>query len=357
MTLVERIVDVSSRGLPGMFRKEYRCFAHTLRRVGTRLELAGVSPRYSAIALLGLRHTNESAQRAALGGETAQEFAEHQVASIESHDNLGDVALIIWSAAECGVADLTRALARLRALWNASSNAFVVDAAWTLSAFLASRECGATRADAHQVKATLEQCLPHGSAIFPRWVHPSRSPFGRSHVGCFADQVYPIQALSRYHAAFLDEHALGVANACAEQICRVQGEGGQWWWHYDARNGSVVEGYPVYSVHQDAMAPMALMDLVDAGGRDFSEEIRRGLRWMQFAPEVGHSLIDDDIPLIWRKVGRNEPNKATRKIRAVLTGLHPSLRWQWLDRVAPPTAVDWESRPYHLGWVLYAWLS
>lgn len=356
-SLVERMVDVSIRGLPGMFRKDTRCFAHTRRRTGSGLELAGVSPRYGAISLLGLRHVEEAAQRAALGGETAREFAERQVAAIGSHDNLGDVALITWAAAECGVSDLARPLARLRALWSASGNAFVVEAAWALAAFVASRESQDTRKEAGDVKAALEQCLTRGSAAFPHWVQPSRAPFGRSHVGCFADQVYPIQALSRYHAAFVDERALDLANACAEQICRVQGKEGQWWWHYDARNGSVVEGYPVYSVHQDAMAPMALLDLFDAGGRDFSAEIRLGLRWMQSAPEIGRSLIDDDIPLIWRKVARREPNKATRTIRAALSGLHPSLRWKWMDSAFPPTAVDWESRPYHLGWVLYAWLG
>jgi hypothetical protein len=28
-----------------------------------------------------------------------------------------------------------------------------------------------------------------------------------------------------------------------------------------------------------------------------------------------------------------------------------------LDTVFPPTEIEHESRPYHLGWVLYTWLS
>ena len=60
-------------------------------------------------------------------------------------------------------------------------------------------------------------------------------------------------------------------------ICELQGPDGQWWWHYDTRTGKVVEGYPVYSVHQDSMAPMALLDLEDAGGPQHSEAITRGL--------------------------------------------------------------------------------
>ena len=356
-SLIDRMVRVSLRGLPGMFRNEARCFAHTRRRTRSGLELAGVSTRYGAIALLGLRHAGDPEQRAALGGESAREFAERQAAEVDQHQNLGDVALITWAAAECGAPSLPRCLARLRGLWKASGNAFVVETAWTLSALVASRAVEETRKEAEQVEDVLARSLAKGSQIFPHWIDASRAPFGRRHVGCFADQVYPIQALSRYHAAFGADHALELANACAARICRVQGAGGQWWWHYDARNGNVIEGYPVYSVHQDAMAPMALLDLFDAGGEDFSEAIRRGLRWMDCAPEVGHSLIDDEIPLIWRKVARREPGKATRTLRAALTTAHPALRWNWLDAAFRPVEIDWESRPYHLGWILHAWLS
>ena len=83
----------------------------------------------------------------------------------------------------------------------------------------------------------------------------------RGHVSCFADFVYPIQALSYYHQATRDARAAEVAISCAERMCQMQGPEGQWWWHFDIRAGRLVEGYPVYSVHQDSMAPMALFAL------------------------------------------------------------------------------------------------
>ncbi len=92
-------------------------------------------------------------------------------------------------------------------------------------------------------------------------------PWYRAHVGSFADQVYPIQALARLHGSAADPEALAVANAVAKVICDAQGPAGQWWWHYDSRTGGVVEGYPVYTVHQHAMAPMALLDLAERGRR------------------------------------------------------------------------------------------
>ena len=270
-----------------MYDNGSSAFAHTRLRTERGLELRGLSPRYGAIVLLGLRHVDKAAQLAALGGETVQEFAARQVANIDALENLGDVALTTWAAAECEVLDLSSALARLRKLWDRTSNALTVEAAWTLSALVAARAHGDPDAVADQVWERLEAAFGDEGGVFPHWVSPFDAPFGRTHVACFADQVYPIQALARFHAAVHDDRALEIANRCAAQICRVQGDGGQWWWHYDARNGRVVEGYPVYSVHQDAMAPMALLDLFDAGGTDFAVEIRKGLTWMDKATEIG----------------------------------------------------------------------
>jgi hypothetical protein len=234
-----------------------------------------------------------------------------------------------------------------------------VEASWALSAFAAAHGESDTRRDAFEVRTRLLRSFSTRASLFPHSIDSeTRTGYGwlRRHVACFADQVYPIQALARHHQRFDDADALRAADACADQICRVQGGGGQWWWHYDARNGAVVEGYPVYSVHQDAMAPMALLDLLAAGGRDHTDAIRRGLGWLTLAPEVQRSLLDDEVGVIWRKVGRTDPRKIVRRGRALSTWIHPSLRLRWLDRIFPPIAIDHECRPYHLGWVLYAWL-
>jgi hypothetical protein len=187
------------------------------------------------------------------------------------------------------------------------------------------------------------------------------TPWYRAHVGSFADQVYPVQALARLHASGDDPAALGTAESLATVICRAQGNAGQWWWHYDARSGRVVEGYPVYSVHQHAMAPMALLELAEAGGRPRSEHICRGLRWLANPPEGSEELILDQPPVIWRKVARRDPRKLVRGLRATASRLRPGsarpgARQRVLDRVFRPRAVDHECRPYEMGWLLYTWL-
>jgi hypothetical protein len=167
--------------------------------------------------------------------------------------------------------------------------------------------------------------------------------------------VYPIHALANYSRVSGSQQALDAASRCAEQICRLQGAEGQWWWQYDRRTGDILERYPVYAVHQDAMAPMALIALKEAGGPAFDRAMKKGLDWLQHAPEINASLIDENADLIWRKVARREPGKLTRYIQGVTRRFSPSLSMPGLDRLFPPRAVDYEDRPYHLGWLLYAW--
>lgn len=138
-------------------------------------------------------------------------------------------------------------------------------------------------------------------------------------------------------------------------MCELQGPAGQWWWHFDVRTGDVLERYPVYSVHQDSMAPMALFALEEADGQDRLAPIRRGWQWLLEPPENPGGLIDRAAGVIWRKVARHEPPRLVRGLQAAASRLHASLRAPGVDTVFRPGWIDHESRPYHMGWILYAW--
>jgi hypothetical protein len=194
------------------------------------------------------------------------------------------------------------------------------------------------------------------SLLFPH-VLGGRSG-ARSHVCCFADLVYPIHALSWFAKLVGERAALNTAAGCAERLCSLQGAQGQWWWHYDYRTGEVIERYPVYAIHQDAMGPMALFALGRAGGPNFGRSIAKGMDWLTSAPELqGGSLIDEATGVIWRKVARREPGKLSRYLNAAASRVSPRLRVPGLDLLCPPGVIDYEDRPYHLGWLLYAWSS
>jgi hypothetical protein len=325
---------------------------------GWRLRSAGRSLRYGAITALGLLRLPEPDQRTVLGGMTAIDLVGQQAKRIDEISGLGDAALVCWAAAEAGHADTDHALQRLAELDQPEHPVDVVSAAWVVSALAAARRVADV--ERHLAAARQRLLAARGPVVYPHTTGRG-TPWYRAHVGSFADQVYPIQALARLHRSADDPEALAVARTVAGAICSAQGAGGQWWWHYDSRTGAVVEGYPVYSVHQHAMGPMALLDLADAGGDDHLDAIRRGLRWLAGPPERRSAepgeLVLDDPPITWRKVARADYRKIVRGLRAASTRIVPGARVAALDRVYPPGVVDHECRPYELGWMLYTWLS
>ena len=319
---------------------------------GFRLLARGASLRYSAICLLGLMRLGEARSRAALGGDSCDDVLGRLAKRLDQTACIGDVALICWAAAESGHSELQHALDRLWQLDRRGGQIGVVSAAWALTALVAARRLA-------DVERHLELCrdrlLAARRAVFGHLIG-GRPPWYRSHVGSFADQVYPVQALARLHASSGDPAALAAADEVAAALCLAQGDAGQWWWHYDSRTGAVVERYPAYSVHQHAMAPMALLDLAEAGGEDHAGAICRGLRWLARRPETREHLIREHPPVVWRKVARRDRWKVVRGASAAVTRIHPAARLPGVDLLLRPGAVDYECRPYELGWLLYAWL-
>ncbi|MEU6352765.1 hypothetical protein ABZ896_26135 [Streptomyces sp. NPDC047072] len=366
LSLAQRLLTVAESGLPSMLLPGGETFAFTMAGSRAadgswRLEPRGISTRYAAITALGVRFLPEDRQRAVLAGRTAEEFTGLLIESLPAVTNLGDAALIAWAAADTDHPKLSDALARVDALDVEGRPQYTVEAAWVLSALAAARATVDVERRFRAARDRLLRARIGDSPLFPHATGPGLVPWYRAHVSCFADQTYPLQALARAHASGDgDPEALAAARACGERICALQGDGGQWWWHYDARTGGVVEGYPVYSVHQHAMAPTALFDLTDAGGGDFGAAIRKGLRWMTDVPELSGTeheepMVLDELGVTWRKVFRGDPKKAVRAARGLGTRVSANLRLKSLDRVYRPLSVDRECRPYEFGWMLHAW--
>src|SRR5262249_59298894 len=101
------------------------------------------------------------------------------------------------------------AVERLRELDGAGSAAGVVSAAWVVSALVAARQ----HADVEQHLAAARGRLlaARGAVAYPHTT--GGAPWYRAHVGSFADQVYPIQALARLHGSADDPEALATAEA------------------------------------------------------------------------------------------------------------------------------------------------
>lgn len=374
-SLLERLSRLSLRGLAQMYDPRSRSFPHTVRGRSRDLHLVaeGLSVRYTAIATLGLSRMDEPARREVLAGQDLSALLPGVLGLALAGRDPGAIALSLWATIEAGRAldggmpekdRVARALDRLLTNIRTGVPVPTVDHAWTLVALLGagSSDDLATSAGGHdQLLAVTQRAAQRllaaqgPSGLFPHHLPARQTPRLRYHVSCFADQVYPIQALARYAAFTGDLAALDAAARCADRVVALQGERGQWWWHYDWRRGEVVEQYPVYSVHQHAMAPMALLELDEAGGPDHRAAIAAGLAWLVKRPESAADLIAEDLGVVWRKVGRHEPRKMVRTFRSAASAADPGLRLTWLDWMFRPGPVDRECRPFELGWLLYAW--
>lgn len=263
----------------------------------------------------------------------------------------GGFGLVLWAGSALGAAAPLALLADAgldpAALAGAIPSLTTMEVAWMVSGLLHAAHPALEGALA-VARRELEERLAPGT---PTFRHASRAaPWQhrlRGRVANFADQVYPLQALAFAAIALGDPKARELADRCAAQLVAAQGPLGQWWWHHDAGTGRVIEGYPVYSVHQHSMAPMALHALAAAGGTAHADAIARSRAWLG-ANELGIDMAEPATGIIWRSIERDESAFAHRRrqVRILLARPAPA-------EAPPRLRLNREIRPYEWGWLLY----
>ena len=195
----------------------------------------------------------------------------------------------------------------------------------------------------------------HDTGLFARHNRRGLKEVISRRIACFADQVYSILALASYGRYFDDAQSINAAVAVADTICQLQGLNGQWWWHYDTKTGMVAEEYPVFSVHQDAMAPMALLAIDKVANTNHSSYIEKGLIWLNGHNELRETMVLPEEGIIYRDIHRLEIGKMYRFTRGLLitAGCNAAHRLAGTNLFG--YVVNRVCRPYHLGWILYVW--
>ena len=354
--VVSRLIALATRGLFPMFDPRHQLFCYKLKKNNEILVREGLSHRYTMMTLMGLHRLK---QAGTVSPFDCTRILQNLVSDLRWVDNLGDLGVLLWLwGVMCPerLPDVERRLDIKTALqrFGGSKQAVTMELAWFLTGI-------SYYALAHPEKLSQLQPLAfetykmitrnQGKSGFFGHQSTSRSLMGmvRGRVGSFADQVYPIYAMTQFGRAYQNEEALGRALKCARGICEVQGPLGQWWWHYDSVAGKVTDGYPVFSVHQHAMAPMTLFALGDALGNAFDPWIYKGLRWINSDNELDFEMEDSSAGVIWRCIQRKRPSRA-RYLKARL-GIHSdALRHEGNSELE----ALFECRPYELGWLLYA---
>ncbi len=347
--------------LPRMWNPTTRLFSHKTRVGPDRSYVNERSnPLYSAMALVGLLEDE------AAGGEPAPPLvgttldALHSIHAVRPEAALG--GCLMWAGALAGDRRADDVLARATRVL-APRRASSMDLGLLLAGLLKVHE--------HDRRSSSEAAAaipPVRDELLRRFCRPanlfrnvSRSePAGirAGNLTSFASQAYPIHGLAelaRLEGSVRPECALA-----AQQIIDEQGPRGQWWWQYSRTSGRTIEGYPVYSVHQDGMAFMALGSLQNLGHATYDKPLWLGLKWLFGENELGQCLIGREPPIIYRCIQRrgSDPDAnfgmaRANRMRAALAsvGLYRAAG----TRAGPGTLeILHECRSYHLGWLLYA---
>lgn len=341
-------------GLVSMFDPKTKMFCKRFVKSNGSFAREGLSHRYTLISLLGLQRVQ---RLTGIGDIDLKSVLSNLLQDISWIDNLGDLGLLTWACAEAGpdLSDQLRSACdceRALRVFREARQGRTMELAWFLSGLAHLSLASGTSAGLRDVAMETYGLLKGNQGENGLFSHlaEKRSLAGlmRGRIGSFADQVYSVYALAKFSQAFQAPKAAERALDCALTLCESQGPLGQWWWHYDATTGKVLEKYPVYSVHQAGMAPMALLAIGQAVDSDFRPWIYKGVRWIYGNNELEEDLRDLSAKVIWGGVYRKDSFRYVDSALALLSAREDVRPHKELLRLS-------ECRPYELGWLLYAW--
>ncbi|MBC8185136.1 hypothetical protein H8E88_28920 [candidate division KSB1 bacterium] len=350
--LLNELMEVAVNGLTDMYDSEQHLFCERVKRSATNVSKEGLSYRYSIISALGLFKYKMATGKTPVSIRNTLSKLTEQADKI---DTIGDLGLLLWLCALvapeqleqlCMDLDVENALTK----YKDAQQGLTVELSWFLAG-LSHISLALDKVPSNWDNITIKTYELvmrnyYNKGLFGHSFNNNIAGRLRSKIGCFADQVYPIYALSTFAKA-LDRNVPAAAVDCGRTICQLQGTLGQWWWHYNAKSGRVIGRYPVFATHQNGMAPMALFALSEVSGLDFSDSILRGLKWIDKNNELGSDFIDRSRNVIWRSLYKDKYKLYLENILS-LSGINRN------QNNTHDLKINWECRPYHLGWILYA---
>ncbi len=347
-TRIRELVALALRERPGMRLPDgmYCVQVHA-----EDMKPRGRSLRYSTIVALGLLRARSAGYP--VNGEI-DELVELLLAQ-HDHPSLdpGDLGLLLWLDRRAGHDQAAALLASLdRRLLAAGGVAARegMEVAWIA---IGASECvaGDARSPAEDLLRSARSQLCHGNrSRSGLLLH--RAAGARRRFPNFATQSYGTLALTKMGRRG-DHEALSAARGVADALLALQRADGGWPWIFDAERARVVEPYPIYTVHQDGMAPLALLELYEATRDErYRAAAVRGIDWIYGQNDLRRSMLDADRRILYRSIRRKSPwDRALLYANTAAAVAGVSQRADWPGSLE----VNRTDRPYHLGWVLEAW--
>jgi hypothetical protein len=347
---VTGLIDLALESLPSM-RLDDGAFCFE-RRLGQAAPV-GRSPRYTLMVQLGLLRAQAAGYPLPFDVDELDSVAWHEIDGPALSP--GDIGLMLWIDARRQGGRGEELANRLEAALAAAGGLperLGMELGWIVTGLAHHVATSGSETGERLLAESLDQLLLRNRAPSHLFRHFG-APGWRRRFPNFATQIYSVLALAVVGGHGLDDRALPAARATADRLLATQLPDGGWPWLFDAERGTVVEPYEVYSVHQDAMAPMALLELAEATGDPrYLDAVARGLRWIHGDNELGVDMVDPENGLVLRSIRRRRgPDRIwlAAKTGASLAGLPGR------DSTARLKEINPTDRPYHFGWVLEAW--
>jgi hypothetical protein len=322
------------------------------RRAG-QLAPIGRSVRYSLMVELGLLRAREAGYELPIDVDELNGVAWRALSGTDLEP--GDIGLMLWVETRRGGDRGEELAVRLESALAVSGGLAArlgMELGWIVLGLAHHVAAGGGATGRRLLELALDQMLEANRAPSSLMRHFGADGWRRRFPN-FATQIYAVLALSVVAAHELDARALPAARALADLLIGHKLPDGGWPWLYDAERGTVVERYEIYSVHQDAMAPMALLELWEVTGeRRYLEAGAHSLRWIDGDNELGRDMVDRENKLVLRSIRRRRgADRASLAARTAASRLGVTIP----GRVAKLTELNPTDRPYHFGWVLEAW--
>lgn len=345
---------VALRSLVSLFDEEEKLFARCAYLTKQGIQREAPSRKRTMIALLGLHRLAESGEALPLDVNSIREVMLGDTSWVKS---VADLGLLIWFTAKCEPERLGKLFnnfyfEKVLDTYEDARQARTRSLAWLLAGIAHARlACPGSLPDLTDIAVDTYHLLQDNQSEDGIFGHAASLGFLQqilcNRMGTFADQMYAIYAFTAFAQAFQIEEPLGSALRCANSIRALQGELGQWWFLYDKRTSRVVNQYPLYSLHQDGIAPVALLSLGEATGQSFHESVYKGLSRVEKTNELGEELQNLDHSLIWDSIA---------PMRRISNFGEGALSFLNISRRSPAESlkIRQAARPDHFGWMLYA---
>jgi hypothetical protein len=310
----------------------------------------GRSLRYTLIVLIGLLKAEAAGLQTTLDSATIKARLLDELDSPELTP--GDLGLFLWADSRSGHEATERLLDKVSDSVEPEGHGALegLELAWLVIGLAASTAERSSSRGELALERALRQL--NDNLMFTGLLLHSGLGWRRRFPN-FATEIYGVQALARVGALRGDGSAIDAARRVADRLITLQRRNGAWPWLYDANRGEVVEPFEIYSVHQDAMVPMALLELTEASGEErYREAALRGLDWIWGRNELRRPMLDADAGMLYRSIRRRAPRDRAILYSNTLTSY---MGRPMLARYHGKLEVNATDRPYHLGWVLEAW--